>query len=310
MYLFPFLLYSSTMLKIGVIGLGDIAQKAYLPVLSKKEFEVHLFTRDQVKLQDIGAKYRFSNLHDSLDSMISSGIQGAFVHTSTGSHEDIVTRLLNSNIHVFVDKPITYDFDSAERLLTLARTKDLILEVGFNRRYAPAIQNLKSLRNASMIIMQKNRKSLPGNVRTFIFDDFIHVVDTLLYLLPHPIEQLIVNGKKKDNLLYHVVVQFIFAEGCTAIGIMNRDSGTNEEKVEVFTPEEKRIVYNVTDTFVLKDKNEMKVGVSDWESTLNKRGFEGMVDEFLRAVGSGKATHHESHLLTHKICEQIVNKLS
>ncbi len=297
------------MLKIGVIGLGDIAQKAYLPVFSKKEFEVHLFTRDQVKLQDLGAKYRFSNLHDSLDSMISTGIQVAFVHTATASHEDIVTRLLNSNIHVFVDKPITYHFDSTERLLTLARKKDLILEVGFNRRYAPAIQNLKALRNPSMIIMQKNRKSLPGNVRTFIFDDFIHVVDTLLYLSPHPIEQLIVNGKKQDNLLYHVVVQFIFAEGCTAIGIMNRDSGTNEEKVEVFTSEEKRIVYNVTDTFVLQDKNEMKVGVSDWESTLNKRGFEGLVDEFLRVVELGIPMHHENHLLTHKVCEEIVDKL-
>jgi virulence factor len=297
------------MLKIGVIGLGDIAQKAYLPVLSKNEVEVHLFTRDRVKLQTIGAKYRFNNLHDSLDSIITAGIHAAFVHTATASHEDIVTRLLNSNIHVFVDKPITYDFDSAQRLLTLARKKNLILEVGFNRRYAPAIQNLKSLRNASMIIMQKNRNAFPGNVRTFIFDDFIHVVDTLLFLLPHAIEQLIVNGKKKDDLLYHVVVQFIFAEGRTAIGIMNRDSGTIEEKVEVFTPEEKRIVHNVTDTVTLKDKNVIKVGGSDWESTLNKRGFEAMVDEFLRAVEIGNATHHESYLLTHKICEEIVNKL-
>ena len=297
------------MLKIGVIGLGEIAQKAYLPVLSKKEFEVHLFTRNQVKLQDIGSKYRFSNLHDSLDSLINAGIQAAFVHTATGSHEEILTRLININIHVFVDKPITYDLDSAERLLTLAIKKHVILEVGFNRRYAPAIQNLKSLRNASMIVMQKNRKALPGNVRTFIFDDFIHVVDTLLYLSPHPIEQLIVNGKKKDNLLYHVVVQFIFAEGRTAIGIMNRDSGTNEERLEVFTPEEKRIVFNVTDTLILKDKNEMKVGVSDWESTLSKRGFEGMVDEFLRIVESGGAMHHEDHLLTHRVCEEIVKKL-
>jgi virulence factor len=159
------------MLKIGVIGLGDIAQKAYLPVLSKKELEVHLFTRDLGKLQDIGAKYRFSNLHDSLDSILKAGIKAAFVHTATSSHEDIVTTLLNSNIHVFVDKPITYDFDSSERLLTLATKKDMILEVGFNRRYAPAIQNLKSIPNASMIIMQKNRKALPTNVRTFIFDD-------------------------------------------------------------------------------------------------------------------------------------------
>ena len=91
------------MLKIGVIGLGSIAQKAYLPVLTKKELEVHLFTRDQIKLRDIGAKYRFKNLHDSLDSMISAGIQAAFVHTATDSHEDIVAKLLNSNIHVFVD---------------------------------------------------------------------------------------------------------------------------------------------------------------------------------------------------------------
>ena len=301
--------YIHDMLKIGVIGLGDIAQKAYLPVLNKKVLDVHLFTRDQVKLQNIGAKYRYNNLHESLDSFIDAGIQAAFVHTSTNSHEDIIMRLLNKNIHVFVDKPITYDFDSTERLLTLAKRKQLILNVGFNRRHAPAIQNLKSLLDPSMVVMQKNRKALPGKVRTFIFDDFIHVVDTLLYLLPHPIEHLIVNGKKIDDLLYHVVVQFLFAEGRTAIGIMNRDSGTNVEKVEVFTPEEKRIVYNVMDTVVCRDKNEIKVGGSDWEPTLNKRGFEGMVNEFLRAVESGSADQYNSYLLTHKVCEEIVAKL-
>lgn len=297
------------MLKIGVIGLGDIAQKAYLPVLTTRELEIHLFTRDQVKLRDIGAKYRLDNLHQSLDSLLNAGLQAAFVHTSTGAHEDIVTRLLNCGIHVFVDKPITYDFDSTERLLTLAGKKNVILEVGFNRRYAPAIQGLKMTGNANMIIMQKNRKSLPGNIRTFIFDDFIHVVDTLLYLFPNSIEHLIVNGKKKDGFLYHVVVQFIFAEGRTAIGVMNRDSGTVEEKVEVFTAEEKRIVYNVTDAVILKDKSEVKVGVSDWESTLKKRGFEGMVDEFLRVVGSGETIHQPDHLLTHKVCEEIVKRL-
>lgn len=297
------------MLKVGIIGLGDIAQKAYLPVLAKKELEFHLFTRDPVKLRDVGAGYRFGNLHESLDSMINAGIEAAFVHTTTASHEDILTRLLNSNIHVFVDKPVTYDFNSTEKLFSLAEEKNVILEVGFNRRYAPAIQSLKASGDASMIVMQKNRKSLPGNIRTFIFDDFIHVVDTLLYLFPYAIEHLTVNGKKKDDLLYHVVVQFISAEGCTAIGIMNRDSGTNEEKVELFTSEEKRIVYNVTDTFTLKDKNEIKTGASDWDSTLKKRGFEGMVDEFLRIVGSRERISRESHLLTHKVCEEIVNRL-
>lgn len=304
-----FIHHNHGMLKIGVIGLGDIAQKAYLPVLAGKKLDVHLFTRDQVKLRNIGAKYRFGNLHPSIDSILNAGVKAAFVHTSTASHEEIVKRLLNNSIHVFVDKPITYDLDSTERLLTLAKEKNVLLEVGFNRRYAPAIQSLKMSGNANMIVMQKNRKSLPGNIRTFIFDDFIHVVDTLLYLLPNPIEQLIVNGKKKNGLLYHAVVQFVFAGGCTAIGIMNRDSGTNEEKVEMFTEDEKRIVYNVTDSVVLKDKNEMKVGGSDWDATLKKRGFEDMVAEFLRAAESGEPIQPGNHLLTHKVCEEIVKRL-
>jgi virulence factor len=53
------------MLKIGIIGLGDIAQKAYLPVLSSKDLEIHLFTRNQERLTQIGRQYRMNNLHSS-----------------------------------------------------------------------------------------------------------------------------------------------------------------------------------------------------------------------------------------------------
>src|SRR4051812_38485945 len=108
------------MLKIGIIGLGDIAQKAYLPVLSTRDAELHLFTRNTDKLAEIGSRYRISNLHADLDSIISSGISAAFVHTATTSHEDIIRRLLTSGIHVYVDKPITYDYASAEDLTLLA----------------------------------------------------------------------------------------------------------------------------------------------------------------------------------------------
>lgn len=288
--------------------MGDIAQKAYLPVLHRKKIEVHLYTRDQLKLKTLAAQYRFTFIYDSLDSLIESGVTAAFVHTSTASHEDVVMRLLKNNIHVFVDKPITYHYESAKMLLDLARYNGLVLDVGFNRRYAPAIQNLK-VRDVNMIVMQKNRKSLPAATRTFIFDDFIHVVDTLLYLMPYAIEQLIVNGKKSNELLYHVVVQFIFGEGRTAIGIMNRDSGTNEEQLEVFTEGGKTIVRNVTTTSIVKDKDSVHIGMNDWEPTLNRRGFDAMVDDFIQSVVSRRAARYEQNTLTHKVCEEIVNKL-
>lgn len=300
------------MLKIGVIGLGDIAQKAYLPVLCSKHLELHLFTRNQDRLSTIGSQYRIDNLHLSLESILSSGIQGAFVHTSTDSHEYIVEQLLLHNIHVYVDKPITYYYSSAKRLVDLAESRGLILMVGFNRRYAPAYVELKKLTDPNMIILQKNRHSLPGDVRTFVFDDFIHVVDTMRYFFSYPVKEIIVRGMQNKGLLLHVVVQLIADNGAIAIAVMNRDSGTLEEKVEVFSAEEKKTVLNLTDLKINRNKTELSSGINDWESTLSKRGFEHIIADFLLAVESGKSPRFsmQDALLTHEMCERIVSELS
>ncbi len=300
------------MIKIGIIGLGDIAQKAYLPVISKKKVEVHLCTRNENTLRMVGEQYRFQNLHQNIDSLINSGITGAFVHSATASHDEIVEQLLNNNIHVYIDKPVTYEYPSTEKLLELAARKNLILTVGFNRRFAPAYQITKELANPNIIMMQKNRKSLPGDVRTFIFDDFIHVIDTLLYLFPYPVQKMLVNGMKRGDKLYQVVVQLIAADGATAIGIMNRDSGTTEEKLEVFTSVGKQVVYNVSEVVICEDKHEKKLGLNEWAPTLFKRGFEQIVDDFLLALASGNEPKIKKQeiLRTHKVCEEIVEELN
>lgn len=299
------------MLKIGVIGLGDIAQKAYLPVFTEKgDTEFHLFTRNHDKLKNLAAKYRFSHIHLSLEELIESGIKGAFVHSSTESHYEIVKQLLLAGIHVFVDKPIAYEYEKARELTDLSEEKGLILMTGFNRRYAPAYKGLTELKEPNMVIMQKNRNALPGEIRHFILDDFIHVVDTLRFLFPYQIKQINVTGKKNGAFLHHVVIQLQAEEG-TAIGIMNRDSGVVEEKVEVFQHDQKRTAVNVSDLLVSENRNVMRHGGSDWEPTLHKRGFEQIIFDFIQAVGSNTSpliTAKDS-LVTHEICEKIVLEL-
>lgn len=182
---------------------------------------------------------------------------------------------------------------------------------GFNRRYAPAYQKLKEVEDYNMILMQKNRRSLPGEVRNFVFDDFIHVVDTLLFMFPLPVDTIKVQGKKINNKLYHVVLQLISNKGAIAIGIMNRDSGITEEKLEVFSPNEKRIAYDVSEVEILKEKNKISIKGNDWESTLHKRGFFQITDDFIQAVASGTSPKitYEDILLTHTICEKITKEL-
>ncbi len=300
------------MIKIGIIGLGDIAAKAYLPVLgSKAGFEFHLCSRNEKRLQELGNKHRFPNLHTNLESLIAGNIQAAFVHAATEAHFEIVKQLLEADIAVFVDKPITMDYQLSKQLVELAEERKLLLMVGFNRRYAPVYQKLKELKNPTLIIMQKNRQSLPDLTRRFVVEDFIHVVDTLRYLFPYPIEDLLIHGIKKGEMLHQLVIQFVSKSGAVAIGIMNRDTASTDEKLEVMTATHKQTVYNVSDLVSEEKRNVIKLGINDWESTLHKRGFEQMTEDFLQAVVNKTSTQITARdaLFTHEICERIVEKL-
>ncbi len=80
---------------------------------------------------------------DSLSSLAAS-CDAVFVHSSTASHFDVVSTLLNAGVHVCVDKPLAENLRDAERLVELAARKKLTLMVGFNRRFAQLYGELKN----------------------------------------------------------------------------------------------------------------------------------------------------------------------
>lgn len=86
-------------MKVGCIGLGDIAQKAYLPVLTTLPgVELHLQTRTSATLATVAEAHRIpaGQRHTDLESLIAQGLDAAFVHAPTGAHPEIVARLLEA----------------------------------------------------------------------------------------------------------------------------------------------------------------------------------------------------------------------
>lgn len=289
-----------------MIGLGDIAEKAYLPVLSAQPgLDLHLCTRDIGRLTRLGDAHRVATRSTSVDDVIKAGVDAAFVHAATAAHPEIVEPLLAAGIHVYVDKPIAYTLAESERLVALARAEGRSLMVGFNRRHAPGYAALATLPR-HLVVMEKNRDNLPEQVRQAIFDDFVHVVDTLRFLVPGQVTATTVRTRVSDGLLEHVVLQ-LSGDGFTALGVMNRVSGASEESCEVMGDGVKRRVTNLGDV-VDHRGGETLTRRPDWVPVARQRGIEQICLEFLEAVRDGRRIDAGDALATHALCEEIVSQ--
>ena len=97
-------------IRAGVIGLGDIATKAYLPVLATRaDVELRLCTRDRQTLDAVAARFRAGHRYADVTELVAAGLDAAFVHVATPAHAEIVSRLLDAGVPTYVDEPRASD---------------------------------------------------------------------------------------------------------------------------------------------------------------------------------------------------------
>lgn len=296
------------MKKIGIIGLGGISQKAYLPVMMAmgQEVEWHLYTRNQERLTEISQQYRVEHTYPSIEALIESGITAAFVHTTTETHGAIIRQLLEHNLHVYVDKPISENIAEVKELIQLAESKNLQLVTGFNRRFAPMVQKLKAVPNKNMVFVQKNKENGGGSVERGIYDMFIHVLDTATYLLDEPILKSSYHLVEEKGQLKNCIMQLITAS-TVCVASMNYVSGANSEVMEVMSPTGTHRVLNLTEYSSNELGKETIQHFGDWTPTLEKRGFAPLIREFISGLSTGEQpVSTESAYISHQLCHQIV----
>ncbi|WEB43990.1 Gfo/Idh/MocA family oxidoreductase [Streptomyces yunnanensis] len=293
-------------MKVGCIGLGDIARKAYLPVLGTLPgIELHLQTRNPAALQQAGDAYRLTGrqLHSDLDALLAAGPDAVFVHAATIAHPELVTRLIEAGVPTYVDKPIAYELADTRRIVDLAEQRGVGLAVGFNRRFAPGYAECRE-HPRELILLQKNRTGMPEDPRTLVLDDFIHVVDTLRFLAPGEIEHIDVRARIRDGLMDQVVLQ-LSGDGFTALGTMNRRSGSAEEVLDVSGQDARRQVVNLAEVVDHQGRPSVRRR-GDWEPVARQRGIEQIVLAFLDGVRAGRVSSARDALRTHELCERVI----
>jgi virulence factor len=298
-------------MKIAIIGLGDIAQKAYLPILTQLEnVELIFCTRNQDTLTRLAKQYRINTVFQDYRMLTKENIDAVMIHSSTKSHPMIASYFLQQGIATFVDKPLADNAFDCEKLHELAEKHNVPLYMGFNRRFIPLYQQHKRNEKLLSLRWEKNRFDLPGELRTFVFDDFIHPLDSVNIYAKSSIEDINVVSQFKGDKLALLDLQWQ-QNGTLLHASMNRLYGITNEVVS-FNYENCNYQF---DSFASGKKwqanQQTELRLADWSPMLVSKGFSVMIDDWLNVVMIGKleANIRDRNLASHQLAEAVCQKI-
>nr|WP_315297418.1 Gfo/Idh/MocA family oxidoreductase [Raoultella terrigena] len=296
-------------LRVGVVGLGGIAQKAWLPVLGAADGWTlqAAWSPGKEKALRICETWRIPYA-DSLEQLAAQ-CDAVFVHTSTASHFEVVSRLLGAGVHVCVDKPLADKLSDAESLVELAARRGLTLMVGFNRRFAPLYRELKAhLDDAASLRMDKHRSDSVGHdLRFTLLDDYLHVVDTALWLADGKarLSGGLLQTTAQGEMLY---AEHRFSSPQLEVTTsMHRRAGSQREWVQAVTDGGLYEVRDMREWQEERGQGVVQRPVPGWQTTLEQRGFVGCARHFIECVQNQTVpeTAGEQALLAQRIVEKL-----
>lgn len=302
--------------RAGIVGLGSIASKMYLPLLCDHPgIEVAgLVSRSSGTVESYGEQYRVSHRFTELHPLLDLEPEIVFVSSPTETHYEIVMQCLRAGVNVYVDKPLSYDLAEAEEMAALAEERGLLLAVGFNRRFVPLYREARSWMEGGggfeLAVAHKSRTaSQRAPARQTVYDDLIHLVDTLVWL-----------GGSADIMHYAQRLdeagRLVTATGTLRLGEaaaqfwMQRGSGGNGESLELHGGGRYARITGLEHGTLGEEGTERTREPGGWDSVADRRGFTGMIDHVLESLAEPASCEvsAEAVLPTHRLCEQLLSR--
>jgi predicted dehydrogenase/threonine dehydrogenase-like Zn-dependent dehydrogenase len=134
--------------RLGFIGAGNYASSMLLPHLSEAKGVQLVRVATTTSLSAVNAQRRFNfvDATTELDAILDDdSIDAVFIVTRHRSHAALTCQALARGKTVFVEKPLALTSAELESVLdTIAATGNDRLMVGFNRRFAPLLVDLRA----------------------------------------------------------------------------------------------------------------------------------------------------------------------
>jgi predicted dehydrogenase len=226
----------NTPLKVGVAGVGHIGINHARIYAELPSCELAAVYDANPKAAETAAKKYRTRAASSLEEFASL-VDAASVATPTITHHEIGTLLMQQGRHLLIEKPLAENSAHAHELASLARDKNLILQVGHVERFNPALHALEEkLKNPRFLEVTRvspyPERSTDIGV---VLDLMIHDLEIILHLVHSPVTSIDPVGiavlSKGEDIAN---VRIRFENGCVANVTASRISMDRIRKIRVF----------------------------------------------------------------------------
>lgn len=289
---------------LGLIGAGNFTKAVLLPELQKNPaFSLAgLVTSTGMSAQVTGKKFGFHRVSTEESTLFEDrNLDALMITTPHHFHANSVLGALTNGKHVFVEKPLCINQAELDAIRNFFNEKSEapILQVGFNRRFSPAVRKMKEALpegapisinyrvNAGVIPTDHWIQELTqGGGR--IIGEVCHFIDTASYLTGSEVEAVFAHCVRttdqsipdRDNV--SIVLEYKNGSMATITYYAYGNPQLPKEHLEVFSRGQ---------ALVMEDFRKLSVyggsGVQKQKWSAQDKGFRAELDAFAQAVKTG-----------------------
>jgi virulence factor len=311
--------------RVGVVGLGFIAQRVHLPTLANLAGVriSALCDVNEQTLRDVASTYRVDELYtDPVAMATQAGCEAVLVLTKPiTTHAPIAIAMLEHGKDVLCEKPMATTLHDAKAMVAAAERGSRIFMIGFNRRYMPICQQAKALfRDRPADICRITFTG--GKPRAGALLDNPHPVDLARYFAAGEATSVRCSGRLHGaGEEANIVAVLEFDSGMTGLLLLSNDAGGPSESVELhggglsvqvdIGAQTLRLLDRAAGGGLFDPQRWVEDRPSKWIGFQGANGFAGLVEEFVECVrtrrepGASGADAYRSHELVSQIYEAV-----
>lgn len=226
----------SKKIQYGVIGVGYLGQYHLQHLLNISHVDVvGIYDIDNKRAKEMSQKYKIKN-YQNLEKLLNDA-EAVSIVSPTITHQATALNALNHNCHIFIEKPVSDQIESAHQILKKVKTTNKVAHVGHIERFNPAFDAFMQTKHEPLFVechrlTQMNSRSMDISV---VLDLMIHDIDLLLHMIDVPIKEIIADGISViSNSIDLANIKLIFKNGCVANLTASRVSNKDMRKIRVF----------------------------------------------------------------------------